>query len=118
MFYETGGQFTNYIFHCLTRNRHPGFRQTADPLPKICVWCRRDVIFREKRAFGVDETTLDFQNVHLVQTRRSLESAVCRKSMFYVDETLVEGCSCEAKSNAPRILNVSQIGSQKNRRLV
>ena len=35
--------------------------------------------------------------------------------MFYVDETLVEGCSREAKSNAPRIYYVSKIGSQQNR---
>ena len=61
----------------------------ADPLPKICVRCKRDVIFWEKRAFGVDETTLDFQNVRLVETRRSLESAICRKGMFYVGETRV-----------------------------
>ena len=67
-------------------NQHPGFRQMAHPLPTVCVWCRRDVIFLKKRAFGVDETTLDFQNVHLVSTRRSLESAVCRKGMFYVGE--------------------------------
>ena len=31
-----------------------------DPLPKVSVWCRRDVIFTKKHAFGVDETTLDF----------------------------------------------------------
>ena len=44
-----------------------------------------------------------------------MESAVCRKIMFYMDETLVEGCSCEAKSNAPRIHNVSKIVSQKKK---
>ena len=37
-----------------------------DPLPKVGAWCRRDVIFSKKVAFGVDETTLDFENVHLV----------------------------------------------------
>ena len=31
-----------------------------DPLPKVGVWCGRDVIFSKKLAFGVDETTLDF----------------------------------------------------------
>ena len=39
-----------------------------DPLPKVGVWCRRDAFFflSKKVAFGVDETTLDFSNVHLV----------------------------------------------------
>ena len=37
-----------------------------DPLPKVGAWCRRDVSFSKKVAFGVDETTLDFENVHLV----------------------------------------------------
>ena len=31
-----------------------------DPLPKVGVWCGRDVIFQKKLAFGVDETPLDF----------------------------------------------------------
>ena len=43
---------------------------------KINVWCGRDVILTKELAFGVDETTLDLTNVHLVQTRRSSESAV------------------------------------------
>ena len=34
--------------------------------PKVGVWCRRDVTFPKIIAFGVDETTLDFSNVHLV----------------------------------------------------
>ena len=42
------------------------FRQMADPLPKRCVCCKRDVIFLKKQAFCVDETSLDFENVHLV----------------------------------------------------
>ena len=29
-------------------------------LPKVGVWCRRGNLFSKKRAFGVDETTLDF----------------------------------------------------------
>ena len=29
-------------------------------LPKVGVWCRRDNMFSNKLAFGVDETTLDF----------------------------------------------------------
>ena len=33
-------------------------------LPKVGVWCRRDIIFPKKLAFGVDETTFDFQNVY------------------------------------------------------
>ena len=33
--------------------------------------------------------------------------------MFYVDETLVEGCSREAKSNAPRIHNVQKLEAKK-----
>ena len=37
-----------------------------DPLLKVGAWCGRDVIFSKKVAFGVDETTLDFSNVHLV----------------------------------------------------
>ena len=38
----------------------------CDPQPKVGVWCRRGVIFSKKVAFGVDETTLDFDNVRLV----------------------------------------------------
>ena len=38
----------------------------CDPLPKVGAWCGRAVIFSKKVAFGVDETTLDFSNVHLV----------------------------------------------------
>ena len=41
-----------------------------------------------------------------------MESAVCRKSMFDIDKTLLEGCSCEAKSNAALISHASKIGSQ------
>ena len=37
-----------------------------DPLPKVGVWCRRDAIFTKEIAFGVDETTLDVSNLHLV----------------------------------------------------
>ena len=37
-----------------------------DPLPKVGAWCGRDVILFFKVAFGVDERTLDFKNVHLV----------------------------------------------------
>ena len=29
-------------------------------LPKLRVWCRRDAIVSEERAFGEDETTLAF----------------------------------------------------------
>ena len=38
----------------------------GDALPKVGVWCRRDAIFTKEIAFGVDETTLDLTNVHLV----------------------------------------------------
>jgi hypothetical protein len=48
-----------------------------DALPKVGVWCWRDSIFSKTLAFGSDETTLAFSNVHLVLTRRSLESAIC-----------------------------------------
>ena len=37
-----------------------------DALPKVGVWCRLDTIFSKTIAFGVDETTLAFSNVHLV----------------------------------------------------
>ena len=37
-----------------------------DALPKISVWCKRDIIFSKTLAFGVDETTLAFSNVHSV----------------------------------------------------
>ena len=37
-----------------------------DALPKVGVWCRRDTKFSKTIAFGVDETTLAFSNVHSV----------------------------------------------------
>ena len=33
---------------------------------KVGIWCRRDALFAKKVPFAVDETTLDFPNVHLV----------------------------------------------------
>ena len=40
--------------------------QWRHALPEVGVWCRRDAIFSKERAFGVDEMTLAFLNVHLV----------------------------------------------------
>ena len=37
-----------------------------DAQPKVSVWCRGDTTFSKTIAFGVDETTLVFSNVHLV----------------------------------------------------
>ena len=31
-----------------------------DPLPKVGVWCGRDVMFSKKLPFGVDEMTFNF----------------------------------------------------------
>ena len=51
------------------------------------MWCRRNALFAKKVPFAVDETTLDFSNVHLVCTRHSLESAVFGNVSVYVHET-------------------------------
>ena len=37
-----------------------------DALPQISVWYKRDIICLKTLAFGVDETTLAFPNVHSV----------------------------------------------------
>ena len=43
----------------------PGSAQLGSA-SKVGIWCRRDALFAKKVPFAVDETTLDFPNVHLV----------------------------------------------------
>ena len=50
---------------------YPGSPVQASPVtPRLLTSAQKEI------AFGVDESTLDLTNVHLVQTRRSSESAV------------------------------------------
>ena len=75
-FMWTGGHFTKCISNCFSRNQHPGFRQMADPLPKVCVWCGRDVILKKKTSIWCRRDDTRFS-----------------KCAFGVDETLVGKCS-------------------------
>ena len=55
--------------------------------PKVVVLRRRDGIYNKNRAFHVDETRLDFLNMHYACTRSSLESAVVEMWPFRMHRT-------------------------------